>query len=152
MARPPRDPTSVETAQAPKMPQYERWDTRVRPIVTFAAALAGCLVVALLAMRVLQERFGAARHSTEVAPEAVFGEKPPPPEPRLQAMPAVDLAEHRAREEERLSTYGWIDRDAGVVHIPIERAMQLVAGEGLPAAKNAPAKNVPGADASKEPR
>ena len=147
MARPPREPSSVESAKPIETPQYERWDTSIGPILAFAAALAACLVVALLAMRVLQERFGAARHSTEVAPENVFGEKPPPPEPHLQATPAVDLAEHRAREEERLSTYGWIDRDAGVVHVPIERAIELVAREGLPAAKDAA-----GADASKERR
>jgi hypothetical protein len=36
----------------------------------------------------------------------------------------------QARENARLRSYGWVDRDGGVVHIPIEKAMELVAGTG----------------------
>jgi hypothetical protein len=35
----------------------------------------------------------------------------------------------RAEQEAKLAGYGWVDRDRGVVHIPIDRAMQLVAGQ-----------------------
>ncbi|MEZ4616096.1 MAG: hypothetical protein R2867_11425 [Caldilineaceae bacterium] len=38
-----------------------------------------------------------------------------------------------APAEMRLHSYGWIDQEAGTVHIPIERAMELVVSEGLPA-------------------
>jgi hypothetical protein len=34
--------------------------------------------------------------------------------------------------DKRLTGYGWVDRRAGVVHIPIERAMALVAGGAKP--------------------
>jgi hypothetical protein len=34
----------------------------------------------------------------------------------------------RRDEMRRLSSYGWVDRARGVVHIPIDRAMRLVAG------------------------
>ena len=40
-------------------------------------------------------------------------------------------AHDRQRDRERLSSYGWVDRSRGVVHIPIERAMAMVAKEGL---------------------
>jgi hypothetical protein len=33
----------------------------------------------------------------------------------------------------RLSSYGWVDREAGIVRIPIDRAMDLLAERGLPA-------------------
>jgi hypothetical protein len=33
--------------------------------------------------------------------------------------------ESRDAAERWLGSYGWVDRDAGVVHIPIERAMEL---------------------------
>ncbi len=33
----------------------------------------------------------------------------------------------RAVRLERLGSYGWVDRGAGVAHIPIDRAMELVA-------------------------
>jgi len=52
--------------------------------------------------------------------------------PRLQIAPPVDLEKFRAREESELSSYGWINRTAGIVKIPIERAMELVLKEGLP--------------------
>ena len=38
-------------------------------------------------------------------------------------------AEHAAK----LNGYGWVDRAKGVAHIPIERAMDAVAGGTLPA-------------------
>ncbi|MBI3182775.1 MAG: hypothetical protein HYZ28_11610 [Myxococcales bacterium] len=35
--------------------------------------------------------------------------------------------ELRLEQRQRLESYGWVDRDGGVIHLPIERAMQLVA-------------------------
>jgi hypothetical protein len=32
----------------------------------------------------------------------------------------------RSAQLERLGSYGWVDKQAGVVHLPIERAMDLV--------------------------
>ncbi len=32
----------------------------------------------------------------------------------------------------KLNSYGWVDRKHGVIRIPIERAMDLVAQRGLP--------------------
>ncbi|WP_242395860.1 hypothetical protein [Anaeromyxobacter oryzisoli] len=53
----------------------------------------------------------------------------------------------RARRLERLGSYGWVDRGAGVVHVPIEEAMALVARgarpEGAPAAGAAPPEGQP---------
>lgn len=43
----------------------------------------------------------------------------------------------RGARLERLGSYGWIDRSAGVAHIPIDRAMDLVA-KGVRPAPGAP--------------
>ena len=48
-----------------------------------------------------------------------------PPEPRLQTAPRQDLADMRAKEDEVLGSYGWVDKNAGVVRIPIDAAMKL---------------------------
>jgi len=53
------------------------------------------------------------------------------PGPRLQVKPEVDLATFRAGEDDQLDHYGWIDKKAGVVRLPIERAMDLLAQRGL---------------------
>ena len=55
-----------------------------------------------------------------------------PPEPRLQTDPRDDLAHLRRAEDDVLQSYAWIDRNGGVVRIPIERAMELTAERGLP--------------------
>src|ERR1044071_8426512 len=52
--------------------------------------------------------------------------------PRLEVKPGANLAELRAAEDSDLNSYEWIDRNAGVVRIPIDRAMQLIVERGLP--------------------
>ncbi len=54
------------------------------------------------------------------------------PLPRLEVNERAQLYDFRRKEEDTLNTYGWVDQNAGVVHIPIERAMQLLAQRGLP--------------------
>lgn len=64
---------------------------------------------------------------------------PPPARPAfplLQVSPPLDLSEFRNRENQELESYGWIDRRRGIVRVPIERAMDLVLREGLPARKS----------------
>lgn len=55
-----------------------------------------------------------------------------PPAPRLEEHPWLDLREFREAETRQLESYGWVDRTRGVVKIPIERAMDLIAQRGLP--------------------
>lgn len=49
-----------------------------------------------------------------------------PPAPRLQVNPDRDIEQLRAAEAARLSSYGWVDRGAGVAHIPVTRAIDLL--------------------------
>jgi hypothetical protein len=44
----------------------------------------------------------------------------------------------RATRLERLNSYGWVDRNAGIVHLPIDRAMELVAQGVRPTPDTAP--------------
>ncbi len=56
--------------------------------------------------------------------------------PLLQISPRLDLRDFRAQEDKQLTGYGWIDRTAGVVRVPIDRAMEQVLQKGLPVATN----------------
>lgn len=40
---------------------------------------------------------------------------------------AVEPTEWRRQQSERLRTWGWVDRKAGVIHVPIDEAMARVA-------------------------
>lgn len=62
-----------------------------------------------------------------------------PPGPTLQPGPEDELTAMRRDDAERLGTYGWVDRERGIVHVPIERAMAEIAAEGLPRVGNEPA-------------
>lgn len=52
------------------------------------------------------------------------------PEPTLQKSPQADLGRFDTDQRKALSGYGWIDRQKGLVHIPIEEAMRIVAARG----------------------
>jgi hypothetical protein len=54
------------------------------------------------------------------------------PAPQLETDERTELNNERVREADTLSTYGWVDQNAGTVRIPIDRAMELLAQRGLP--------------------
>lgn len=59
-----------------------------------------------------------------------------PTEPVLPRVSTGNLNEWRqleASEQELLSSYGWVDEPGGMVHIPIDRAMSIIAEEGVSA-------------------
>jgi hypothetical protein len=74
----------------------------------------------------------ADRHGSTVGRFTQELPQPLPPEPRLQTDPHRDLLRLRESEDKLLNTYGWVDRNAGVVRIPIEQAMKLTVQRGLP--------------------
>ncbi len=85
------------------------------------------------------------------------GERPWPPTPPEIGQSKIGIVEQslfelqvrgvrdRAAKLERLRSYGWVDRDAGVVHVPIDRAMELVARGIRPAPEAPPPSSGPGA-------
>jgi len=54
------------------------------------------------------------------------------PQPRLEKNERVEINNFRLKEEQTLNSYGWVDQKAGVIRIPIDRAMALIAQQGLP--------------------
>jgi hypothetical protein len=113
---------------------HETSDAKVRPLVLFLAFLALGCAGALALMRwtfVAFEGQAAARDEPghPLAVEQVA------PAPRLQADPPAEYAAFAAEQRRVTSTYGWLDRDAGVVRLPVERALEIVLEEGLPARK-----------------
>jgi|SRR5690349_11176045 hypothetical protein len=67
-----------------------------------------------------------AGHSPSATVSSAFH----PPVPTLEVEPERDLRTFRQREDTQLRSYGWVDRAAGTVHIPIDRAMDQMAADG----------------------
>jgi len=137
------DPVKHEST--PSHGSYERQDISARGIFYFfAGLLAATLVISFLLLglyKILDQRFET--HQPPVNPLAVNvpqdTRKVPPqypetafPDPRLETDERTQLNSIRIAEEQKLNSYGWVDEKAGTVHIPIERAMELLAQRGLP--------------------
>jgi hypothetical protein len=117
-------------AQANPSLDHESSDVNIRGVVFAAVGLA---VVTLLSIGLVTGLFvylnrAAARteESLPMPPEAAL-----PAEPRLQRDPAGALREMRAEESRILDDYRWIDKEAGLARIPIDRAMKLALEQGL---------------------
>jgi hypothetical protein len=126
--------------EPPPKPGYEQRDVHV-PWLFFAAigVLLSCALIQVgvflmyRGMRHGRQEADRLNENYTVAPSVSAAAEPQWfPGPRLQTAPEVDLATFRAREDEELNNYAWIDRRAGVVRIPIALAMNLIAQRGLP--------------------
>jgi hypothetical protein len=53
------------------------------------------------------------------------------PQPTLQNSPSQDMARFYQQEMKALNSTGWVDREKGIVHIPIEQAMHQVMQRGI---------------------
>ena len=114
---------------------HEHSDVNIGAILGFGVALIVVAVVVHLLIYVLFGYFNsrAGVQAPAEYPLAAAQGNRVPPEPRLQTDPRQDLADLRAREEAQLTSYGWVDKNAGVVRIPIDAAMKLTLERGLPA-------------------
>jgi hypothetical protein len=118
---------------------YEKSDLRPRPILVFAVILALVTILALVATYGMIRFLGWWDRPRLETPASPLATRTVPSEPRLQVEAPKELTRLQATEQEVLTTYGWVSKEAGIARIPIERAMQLVLERGLPVSKPAPA-------------
>ncbi|MDW8104776.1 MAG: hypothetical protein RMK92_07150 [Armatimonadota bacterium] len=112
---------------------YEKQDVGFRFAILFIVGIILLTVVSMVFLLVIYPVLTpeGARARRETVQE-VQRRLPPPPNPVLQANPAVDMKRFREQEELKVSTYGWVDERRGIVRVPVERAMEIVAEQGLP--------------------
>lgn len=122
---------------------HEHREADVRLIVETIVGLAISVVIVCVIVWgvfvVLEKTTPQAQMSPVAAPPQL------PPGPRVEEHPAEELKALRARENELLNKYGWVDQKSGTVHIPIDKAMDEVVGKlpmrpAQPGGANAKAK------------
>src|SRR4051794_35928408 len=111
---------------------HETQDISATVVTWFAAGLIVSAVAIYLAIAGLYRHFARQTLSPEPASRIALKAPMTVPPPQLQINPALDFERFRAAEETQLNSYGWVDKKAGLVRIPIERAMDLIAEGGLP--------------------
>lgn len=115
-------------------PGHEPFEIKVRNILAFGIALAiVCLIVFFVISTVFMGNFVRDERRAQLAvPERLRDDRGQFPEPRLQASPPGDLTTMRKEDAAALDSYGWVDQKKGIARIPIDRAIDILATEGLP--------------------
>ncbi len=126
----------LEYGPTPPGAQYEHTDIEPSIASKFAIWLAISMVLSAGIVYgtfwFFEGREAALSREAQRYPLAA-GQVKEPPTPHLQTQPFKDVYLLRQAEAEKLNSYAWIDKDGGVVRLPIARAMELTLQRGLPA-------------------
>lgn len=112
---------------------HEISTVQVKPIVLFALVLAVTSLATFATVKILLDYMNVNHARTDAPLSSLANPEQIPPAPHLQVAPGQDVKELRAREDDVLKGYHWVNKDLGVVSIPVERAIELLAQRGLPA-------------------
>lgn len=131
-----------EYLETPPGAEYEHTDANVWIIVKFLVWLTISAVVIHVGLGLMYGFLIEQSKETsdrQYPLSAAADERQLPPVPRLQQFPHNELYTFRVGEEELLHRYGWMNKNAGTVHIPVEAAMRALVQKGLPARAQDPA-------------
>ena len=106
---------------------HELSDVNVRGVLYFAVWLTIAAIIIHVLVWLFYDYFGDRATRTVSIPQEPVITGPPVSKPQLQVEAESELSQLRTSEEQVLHTYGWIDQDKGIVRIPIERAMEIIA-------------------------
>jgi hypothetical protein len=123
----------------------------VRGLVIFASALVALTIVVELILGGVMN--GLYIESKSQRSTSVFKEDPESfPAPRLQDDPTGEFAAFKQAELSHLNGYGWVEGEKGIAHIPIARAIEILAERGLPKGRGSGAALTPAEAAAPAPR
>jgi hypothetical protein len=118
--------------QAVQSEGYERRDANIPALLKFAFGLGLLLAVTLVAMKWTFSIFDKLMPLG--APAAPFEQaRQLPPSPMIQATPHMELKDYCAAQQKNVEGYSWVDQQQGIVRIPVDRAMDMILQQGLPA-------------------
>jgi hypothetical protein len=112
---------------------HETEDASVRAIVITGAALAvGAAIVFFLVYGIFSYLEDHPLNTAPPNPMAETAGPQIPPAPRIDDHPDIEIRELHSQEDQLLTTYGWTDKNAGTVRIPLDRAIELQLQRGFP--------------------
>ena len=120
------------TAHATEEGEFDR-EINVRGIVITGVALLVVAVVVHLLMLGLLHGFSSydKKRDVRLMPIEASSPQPQPPEPRLQISPEKDMRDMQIEEDQALQNAGWINQQQGVVRVPINVAIDVIAARGV---------------------
>jgi hypothetical protein len=112
------------SAPSPERPQHERSDLRPRIVLLVAGGVIAMVLVVALIATVL------TRSSRPLPPGPSALRFPPAPAAPLRSDPVEEQAAFQREKRLQLESYGWVDARHQTAHVPVERAMQMLATRG----------------------
>jgi hypothetical protein len=106
----------------------ENWDDdiKIKPIYQSAIGIVVSVAISFVLCWFLIIGLNGLKGEHKASPIAAANARRLPPSPMLQPIPEVELEQMRVQMAARLAGYGYSDELAGTVHIPIDKAMDLM--------------------------
>ena len=132
---------------------HEKSDAKIRPLVESGIVLVALCAVSFWSMIYLHHWLQDYELKKASFGNALTSEREIPPAPLLETAPHMpvnwseskglekepfkssSLGDARSAEGKQLNGYGWVDKPAKIVHIPIQQAMQKLLEQGVPTRK-----------------
>ena len=111
---------------------YETTDARVTPLAKTGAFVAVLVIASFVSMIVLFRAFAYYQEYFDDPVPPLVENRVASDAPRLQVDPPKQKFELAQSDAALLNSYGWIDEQVQVAHIPIERAIDLVSEGKMP--------------------
>jgi len=112
---------------------HEENTVQLQPVIVFAIVLVLVSAFSFAGAWFMLDVLKLNQARSEAPLSSLAEPNPLPPAPRLQVSPNQELKRTSQTEEVILRSYRWVDKDAGIVGIPIEQAIKVLAKKGLPA-------------------
>ncbi|PDW03223.1 hypothetical protein [Candidatus Viridilinea mediisalina] len=109
---------------------FEVTDWSMKPVVILVAATIASLILAYIVIAIMVgfTGTGIVDQSNTLPSDAA---QRMPPGPLLEQNPLAESNQMLQAANQHLESYGWVDQPAGVTHIPIERAKELLLELGV---------------------
>ena len=112
--------------------RYETRDVSLKVMLWLGLAVILLIGFSQVGLWFLVQRYRSAAVQRDPQLSPLTNTEQLPPQSRLQSAPMLDYSEFIARQNQQLDSYGWVDKEKGIVRIPVSRAMDLALERGLP--------------------
>jgi hypothetical protein len=125
-------------------PRHESKDVNAAWVLASIAMLTATIALVYVAAWWALDAFTATNHMASPFSRSLSADRSAqmPPEPRLEGIDELEMAKpteggipawHALHEleQQRLDSYGWVDRQSGIIHLPIRSAMRIAVDNQL---------------------
>ncbi|MFT7637725.1 MAG: hypothetical protein ACI9Y8_001503 [Candidatus Omnitrophota bacterium] len=104
---------------------YEKSDVEAKPVVIFMIYMAVLCIFTFVVCAVIFRGFEKGFEFIDTKPHNMFNKQTPPDSPLLLIDEPANYQVALSKENTKLHGYGWLSKEAGIAHIPIEEAKAL---------------------------